>query len=192
MSTNGGLALEHVDRSSAPPLVEPLESDRDGAPRVTIISETLARQIWPGQSAIGRSFFQQESDTEEREFQVVGVARDAKYRYISSPPSPFIYVAMAQVPTSNLEFYIRHAPGARVTADIRTAMTQVEPNVPIVMLQSFDDAVALGLLPQKFAALIAGSVGTVRWPYSFSPPHWISFRSLRRAAEWLLPQATER
>jgi predicted permease len=138
-----------------------LESDRDGSPRVTIISETLARQIWPGQSAIGRSFFQRESDTEEREFQVVGVARDAKYRYISSPPAPFIYVAMAQVPTSNLEFYIRHAPGAQVAADIRTAMAQVESNVPIVMLQSFDDAVAIGLLPQKLAALIAGSVGTV-------------------------------
>lgn len=138
-----------------------LESDREGSQRVTIISETMARQIWPGRSAIGRSFFQQESDTEEREFQVVGVARDAKYRYISSPPAPFIYVPMAQVPTSNLEFYIRHAAGAPVAADVRTAMAQVEPNVPIVMLQSFDDAVAIGLLPQKLAALIAGSVGTI-------------------------------
>ena len=40
-------------------------------------------------------------------------------------------------------------------------MAQVEPNVPIVMLQSFDDATALGLLPQKLAAWIAGSVGTI-------------------------------
>ena len=40
-------------------------------------------------------------------------------------------------------------------------MAQVEPNVPIVMLQSFDDAAALGLLPQKLAAWIAGSVGTI-------------------------------
>ena len=40
-------------------------------------------------------------------------------------------------------------------------MAQVEPNVPIVMLQSFDDATALGLLPQKLVAWIAGSVGTI-------------------------------
>ena len=40
-------------------------------------------------------------------------------------------------------------------------MAQVEPNVPIVMLQSFDDAAAIGLLPQKLAAWIAGSVGTI-------------------------------
>ena len=40
-------------------------------------------------------------------------------------------------------------------------MAQVEPNVPIVMLQSFDDATALGLLPQKLVAWISGSVGTI-------------------------------
>ena len=41
------------------------------------------------------------------------------------------------------------------------AMAQVEPNVPVLMLQSFDDAAAIGLLPQKLAAWIAGSVGTI-------------------------------
>ena len=40
-------------------------------------------------------------------------------------------------------------------------MAQVEPNVPIVMLQSFEAAAAIGLLPQKLAAWIAGSVGTI-------------------------------
>ena len=137
------------------------EADRDGAPRVAIISETFAKQIWPGQRAVGRSFMQQEDENRETEVTVVGVARDAKYRYISSPPAPFIYVPMAQVPTSQIEFYVRHAPGAQVAQSIRTAMAQVEPNVPIVMLQSFADATSLGLLPQKLAAWIAGSVGTI-------------------------------
>ena len=134
-------------------------SDNVDAPRVAIISETLARQIWPGESAVGRSFIQQ--DDTEIEVTVVGVARDAKYRFISSPPAPFIYVPMAQQPMPQIEFYVRHAPGAQVAQSIRTAMAEVEPNVPIVMLQSFDEATALGLLPQKLAAWIAGSVGTI-------------------------------
>ena len=137
------------------------DSDRAGSPHVAVISETLARQMFPGQSAVGRSFFRQDDEATEEEVQIVGVARDAKYRYISSPPSPFIYVTMAQFPTSQLEFYIRHAPGAQVAPSVRTAMAQVEPNVPIVMLQSFDDATALGLLPQKLVAWISGSVGTI-------------------------------
>jgi ABC-type antimicrobial peptide transport system permease subunit len=40
-------------------------------------------------------------------------------------------------------------------------MAQVEPGVPINMLQSFESATSLGLLPQKLAAWIAGSVGSV-------------------------------
>jgi len=138
-----------------------LDSDREGAPRVAVISETLARQLWPGQSAVGHSFLRRQSETVEQEIRVVGVARDAKYRYISSPPSPFIYVTMAQFPTSKIEIYVRHAAGAQVAQSVRKAMHQVEPNVPILMLQSFSDAAAIGLLPQKLAAWIAGSVGTV-------------------------------
>ena len=137
------------------------DADRIGAPRVAIISETMARQIWGTDSAVGRQFMQQESENQETPVTVVGVARDAKYRYISSPPAPFIYVPMAQQPIPQIEFYVRHAPGAQVAQSIRTAMAQVEPNVPIVMMQSFVDATAIGLLPQKLAAWIAGSVGTI-------------------------------
>jgi predicted permease len=137
------------------------DSDQAGSPRVAIISETLAKQIAPGQPAVGRTFTFQEERDQETEVTVVGVARDAKYRYISSPPAPFIYVPMAQQPIPQIEFYVKHAPGAQVAQDIRSAMAQVEPNVPVVMLQTFDDATALGLLPQKLAAWIAGSVGTI-------------------------------
>jgi predicted permease len=137
------------------------DSDRPGSPEVAVVSETLAKQIFPGQSAVGRSFFRRETETEEIEVRIVGVAKDAKYRYISSPPAPFIYMTQAQLPQPEVNFYIRHAPGAPIAKEIRTVMAQVEPSVPIVMLQSFDDAAAIGLLPQKLAAWIAGSVGSI-------------------------------
>src|SRR5687767_2240332 len=137
------------------------ESDRDGAPRVAILNETFARQAWPGQSALGRIFMQQADENQERAVEIVGVARDAKYRYISSARAPFIYVPMAQQPSSDLNFYVRHTPGRQIEREIRAAMAQVEPNVPVIMLQSFEDAAAIGLLPQKLAAWIAGSVGAI-------------------------------
>ena len=136
-------------------------SDREGSPWVAIVSETFARQAWPGQSAVGRTFMQRTDDTNERAVEVVGVARDAKYRYISSAPAPFIYVPMAQQPMSEMQFYVRHVPGRQIGQEIRTAMAQVEPGVPVIMLQSFEDAAAIGLLPQQLAAWIAGTVGTI-------------------------------
>ena len=136
-------------------------SDRAGSPWVAIVSETFARRAWPGQSAVGRTFMQRTDETNERAIEVVGVARDAKYRYISSAPAPFIYVPMAQQPISEMQFYVRHVPGREIGQEIRTAMAQVEPNVPVIMLQSFQDAAAIGLLPQQLAAWIAGTVGTI-------------------------------
>jgi predicted permease len=138
-----------------------LDSDRDGTPLVAIVNETFARQAWAGQSAVGRTFLQQQGENEERAVQVVGVVRDAKNRYISSAPAPFIFVPMAQQPSSHLEFYIRHAAGRQIAQDVRAAIAHVDPNVPVLMLQSFEEAAAIGLLPQKLAAWTAGSVGTV-------------------------------
>ncbi len=93
--------------------------------------------------------------------EVVGVAKDGKYAYISDVDHNFIYVPMAQQPASEINFYVKHAAGRPIAQEMRAAFAQVEPNVPILMMQSFDDATAIGLLPQKLAAWIAGSVGVV-------------------------------
>ncbi len=94
--------------------------------------------------------------------QIVGVARDAKYRYISSAERAVHLRADGAAADSRRSSSTSGTrPAARSRKEIRTAMAQVEPNVPIVMLQSFDDAAAIGLLPQKLAAWIAGSVGTI-------------------------------
>ena len=137
------------------------DSDRDGSTRVAIVNESFARQGWPGQSAIGRIVMHEFEDNQERPIEIVGVAADAKNRYISSAAAPFIFVPMAQQPSSQIEFYIRHVPGRQIASDVRAAMASVEPGVPVIMLQSFEDAAAIGLLPQKLAAWIAGSVGAI-------------------------------
>jgi predicted lysophospholipase L1 biosynthesis ABC-type transport system permease subunit len=68
---------------------------------------------------------------------------------------------VAQQETSELQFYVRHAPGLQIGGEIRNVMAQVEAGVPLLMLQSFADAAAIGLLPQQLAAWVAGSVGSI-------------------------------
>jgi hypothetical protein len=136
-------------------------TDREGAPFVAVVNETFARRVWPGQSAIGKVFEQRVSETETRPVQVVGVAAAAKYRYISDGPRNFVYVPMAQQPMTQVEFFIKHAAGRPIAREVRAAVAQVESSVPVVMLQSFADAAAVGLLPQQLTAWIAGSVGTI-------------------------------
>lgn len=136
-------------------------ADRDGAPRVAIINEGFARRAFGGTSPVGRQIMHRFSEKEERPLEIVGVSEDAKYRFISETGRLFIYIPMKQQPMDDIQFFVKHAAGHPVTQEIRTAMAQVEPNVPIIQLQSFDDATALGLIPQRLTAWIAGSVGTV-------------------------------
>lgn len=137
------------------------DDDRDGSRPVAIVNETFARLAFPGRPVVGRVFYQSVNGQDDRAVEIVGVARDARYRFIGEPARSFIYRPIAQQPASRLEFFVKHAAGRQGGADIRAAVAEVESSVPVVLLQSFDDAAAVGLLPQRLAAWIAGSVGAV-------------------------------
>ena len=77
-------------------------ADRPGSPLVAVVNETLAQRFWPGSSALGRQLTLREpssrvgADSAERTFEVVGVARDGKYIDFDDPPTPYLWLALAQ------------------------------------------------------------------------------------------------
>lgn len=137
------------------------ERDREGATPVAIVNEEIASRVWPGQDAVGRTLVQQISPTDERTLEIVGVARTAKYRSIGETPRNFIYVPLAQQFLSEVTFYVKRAPEASRLADLRKAVIAFDPNLPVIHTQTLEQATALGLLPQRLAAWIAGAVGTI-------------------------------
>lgn len=136
--------------------------DRDGRPLVAVVNETFARIAWPGQSAVGRRFWQTGRPREEdRPIEIVGVVADAKYRTISEAQAPFIYVPFAQQPQSAVSLYLTHADGVDLGTSVRQTLARLEPSLPVVLHQSLEEATAIGLLPQRVAAWVAGSVGVI-------------------------------
>jgi predicted permease len=137
------------------------DADREGTPAVAIINERMAAQVWPGQGAVGRILMQETSPTEKRPLEIVGVAADAKYRSVGERPRNFIYVPMAQQFLAEVTFYIRRSGEGSRTNELRAAIAAFNPNLPVIHTQTFEEATAVGLLPQRLAAWIAGSVGTI-------------------------------
>jgi putative ABC transport system permease protein len=135
--------------------------DREGATHVAIINETMAARLWPGQNPIGRQVIQQVSRTEERPLQIVGVSRPAKSATISETSQNFIYVPLAQQFMSDVTFFVRRADDNSRLADLRRAVVAFDPNLPVIHTQTLEQATTIALLPQRLAAWIAGSVGTV-------------------------------
>jgi predicted permease len=106
------------------------EGDQPGAPRVTIVNETLARRMWPDGSPLGRILV-----VNDRQYQVVGVSKDARLRNALESPLPFLYVPSWQ---NNFRPQIDTRLLARVAGDpqtmlplLRRAITGLDPNVPI-------------------------------------------------------------
>jgi len=137
------------------------ERDRAGAPFVAIVNESLAAQVWPGQNPIGQKLLQESSPDTERPLEIVGVARNAKYRSIGEPPRNFIYVPLAQQFMSDVTFYVRRSPEVSRINDLRKAVAAFDPNLPVLHTQTLKEATAVGLLPQRLAAWIAGSVASI-------------------------------
>jgi predicted permease len=137
------------------------ERDRTGSTAVAIINQHMASQLWPGQSAVGRQLIQRMSATEQRTLEVVGVARTAKYRLVGEAPRNFIYVPLAQQLMSEVTFYARRAGDASRIADLRAAVITFDPNLPVIHAQTLEAATSIALLPQRLAAWVAGSVGSI-------------------------------
>lgn len=126
---------------------------------VAVVNAHFARTVWPGRDAVGQRFLHRDRDDHETPIEVVGVVADARYRYISDAPEPFVFVPLAQHPVGDVTLFVRHAASAAPAGALRAAVAQVEPSVPVMFVQSFDDAVALGLTPQRVTAWIAATVG---------------------------------
>ena len=141
-------------------------ADRSGSPRVAIVNEHFARAVWPQGNAIGQTLengdFRPGRESIER-ITVVGIARDAKYRWLGEAPRNFIYVPIAQQQWGRANFFLRHggrAP-AGFAAGVRAALKEYDSNLPLVRIQPLRTYADLGLLPQRLAASIAGSLGGV-------------------------------
>jgi predicted permease len=139
------------------------DRDREGAPFVAIVNETMASQLWPGRDPIGQKLFQEtgRDASKPRELEIVGVAHDGKYAYITDPKHNFIYVPAAQQFTSEITFYVRRSTDASRITEMRQAVVGFDPMLPVIHTQTMKDATAIGLLPQRLAAWIAASVGSI-------------------------------
>jgi predicted permease len=137
------------------------DRDRQGARPVAMINETMAARLWPGENPIGRQLIQQVPRMEERALEIIGITRTAKSASISEAPQNFIYVPIAQQFSAEVTFFVRHAGESSRLAELRQAVVAFDPDLPVIYTQTLEQATTIALLPQRLAAWIATSVGTI-------------------------------
>ena len=121
------------------------DGDSTTAPKVAIINETAARTYFPNESPLGRRFGS--SVETSNQLEIVGVLRDAKYDSVRDNAPPTMYVPYSQTRFGGAVFEVRTAAApASVTASVREAVRQIDPNLPLM-----DVSTQIEQVEQRFA-----------------------------------------
>jgi predicted permease len=146
-----------------------LAEDRAGAPNVAVVSESMARTLWPGQDALGRCFRMREATAPC--MTVVGIAEDMVQRDLAGTQRLHYYVSIDQYTRTwgnGLVLRVRGDPAAKAES-IRKSLQRVMPGTSYVIAQPLSDIVAdaqrswrLGatmFVAFGFLALVVAAVG---------------------------------
>jgi len=130
--------------------------DRAGGRRVAIVNETLARRFLDG-DAVGRTIWVSGGEAE-----VVGVARDAKYRSLGEPAEPFLYLPLAQHYTPRAHLVVGFDPAAPAPLGaLREALASADSGLSGDRLESLARTVDASLFPARMGALLLGAFGVL-------------------------------
>jgi predicted permease len=127
------------------PLVSGRSFDRhdvQGAPLVAIVNETMAKTYWPKRSAIGGRIHKGDQTIE-----VVGIAKDLKYRELSELPTPFLYLPFEQQYSAFMTMHVESAGdpaslAGAVTGEIR----RLDPGMTLTDVQTMQHFFSEGAL----------------------------------------------
>jgi predicted permease len=137
--------------------------DREGAPRVAIVTASTARRFWPGKDAVGQRFWMH-SRGNQPGVEVVGVVRDGKYYNSWQKGSliPFVFLPFHQTFQAQGTLLVRSETGlGDVGASIRREVQAVDQNLPIFDVTTFQEKFREGFLLQRSGAEVVCIFGAL-------------------------------
>jgi putative ABC transport system permease protein len=139
-------------------------TDRDGAPRVTVISETAARRFWPDEDPIGkRVWFGGGSnfDSPERSAEIVGIVGDVVYQPLDREPNFASFYTPYQQFTypSRMVFLKTAGDPMAVLPDVRRAIASVDPELALRDVRPLTELVSGSWARHRFDAILFGGFG---------------------------------
>jgi predicted permease len=172
LSGEGGNNLLHVEGSKVPVMERPLADIRqvnpdyfrtmgvalrsgqifDEADRkrgVALVSVMTAKQLWPGQNAIGKRFAIGGDDSYF--FEVTGVVGDILGVGLNKAPTLTVYVPYWQRNYNQMSLVVKTAMDpSRTYSAIRSAIRQTDPDIPIPGFRTMENIMTESVAQRRF------------------------------------------
>jgi putative ABC transport system permease protein len=136
------------------------DADREDAPLVAIVSEGMAKQVWPGDNAIGKRFRVGGNDQLQLA-EIVGIVKDIRSRGFTDTPEPTMYFPLAQ--TARTTFFMPRAMALivrtsgdpfAVTGAVKSAVHTLDPAAPVSEIRSMDQVIGTSVATRKFSTTL--------------------------------------
>ncbi len=137
------------------------DEDTAARPRVIIVDEYMARELWPGQDPIGRRIRLGDATSDSPWQTVVGVVGRVKQYSLETDGRIALYLPHTQVPARALYVVARsERDAATIVAPVSAAVRALDSELPLYHVSAMTDRVAASLARQRFLmvllALFAG------------------------------------
>jgi predicted permease len=134
-------------------------TDTSTSQRVAIISEHMAKTLFPAGNPLGRTYYLGGHDS-AHESQVIGIAKDVKFGSLDEAPESIDYLPYTQKPQGYGDFEVRYTGGfdAMSTA-VQQAIHSIDRTLPITDITTLDEQVARSVNNQRLVAQLSTFFG---------------------------------
>ena len=159
-----GRTFEAADARAAVPLIRWFEQqplpDRFGesqAVPAAVINDTMAREVWPGEDPLGRTFRVLFSPP----ITVIGVVADSRNAALSDEPVAEFYLSDLQEPQARMSLLIRTARVNDSLPALRSVIADLDPKLPIARVRMLNEIVGTNLALHRFISILMGGFAAI-------------------------------
>jgi predicted permease len=135
-------------------------SDTEDTPKVVVVNNYMARQLWPGQDPIGKRI--RVLSTAGDWSTVIGVVADVKTDALNAPPSIQIYLSAFQRPITDMFLVVRSSTEASTLIPaIKNAVFHLDNQQPVSNIAVMDQLVSRSVSPARSSTLLLGIFAAV-------------------------------
>jgi predicted permease len=131
--------------------------DTEKSTPAMIVNETMAAKFWPGENPLGHTFYDGNTTLE-----VIGVARDTKYRSLRESPRMTMYRPLAQFYSSNINLLVRTGSDqAAMLPAIQNALRSFEPAIAVFNVRTLSEHLDRSLYVERMQSFLLSLFGVL-------------------------------
>jgi putative ABC transport system permease protein len=141
------------------------DDDRDGTPRVTLLTESAAQKYFPNEDPIGKTInlgWGRGAGKGKAGGAVVGIIGDVKEAGLNEPDAPEIYLAYRQWPITSMSVVMKTTtPPESLAGAVQQEVHAIDPNLPVSNIGSLEKIISESISQPRFYMLLLGIFASV-------------------------------